>query len=150
MIDIIWCGELLENLSTSVDCRWNRLENLLIQGKKDRDFSAKDALQPVLKLLLGSDGEELRTLVIKEAVRVTEAFIWGTIIDTYNSMPNFMRAFVVNGNATGPLVMSIAEQESMIELRDQVFRIWGLLRSSESFDPALLQPILQVRTMFVF
>lgn len=150
MIDIIWCAELLENLFTSVDCRWNRLENLLIQGKKDRDFSAKDALQPVLKLLLGSDGEELRTLVIKEAVRVTEAFIWGTVIDTYNSLPNFMRALVVNGNATGPLVMSIAEQESMIELRDQVFRIWGLLRSSESFDPALLQPILQVRTMFVF
>lgn len=150
MIDIVWCAELLENLFTSVYCRWNRLENLLVQGKKDRDFSAKDALQPVLKLLLGSDGEELRTLVIKEAVRVTEAFIWGTVIDTYNSMPNFMRALVVNGNATGPLVMSIAEQESMIELRDQVFRIWGLLRSSESFDPALLQPILQVRNMFVF
>lgn len=148
-IDIVWCAELFENLFT-LYCRWNRLENLLVQGKKDRDFSAKDALQPVLKLLLGSDGEELRNLVIKEAVRVTEAFIWGTVIDTYNSMPNFMRALVVNGNATGPLVMSIAEQESMIELRDQVFRIWGLLRSSESFDPALLQPILQVRTMFVF
>ncbi|PQM34610.1 putative aarF domain-containing protein kinase [Prunus yedoensis var. nudiflora] len=135
---------LIELLFKDGKFRWNRLENLLIQGKKDRDFSAKDALQPVLKLLLGSDGEELRTLVIKEAVRVTEAFIWGTVIDTYNSMPNFMRALVVNGNATGPLVMSIAEQESMIELRDQVFRIWGLLRSSESFDPALLQPILQV------
>lgn len=148
-IDIVWCAELFENLFT-LYCRWNRLENLLVQGKKDRDFPAKDALQPVLKLLLGSDGEELRNLVIKEAVRVTEAFIWGTVIDTYNSMPNFMRALVVNGNATGPLVMSIAEQESMIELRDQVFRIWGLLRSSESFDPALLQPILQVRTMFVF
>ncbi|XP_021813297.1 protein ACTIVITY OF BC1 COMPLEX KINASE 3, chloroplastic isoform X2 [Prunus avium] len=135
---------LIELLFKDGKFRWNRLENLLIQGKKDRDFSAKDALQPVLKLLLGSDGEELRTLVIKEAVRVTEAFIWGTVIDTYNSLPNFMRALVVNGNATGPLVMSIAEQESMIELRDQVFRIWGLLRSSESFDPALLQPILQV------
>ncbi|KAL6279048.1 hypothetical protein ACE6H2_015929 [Prunus campanulata] len=135
---------LIELLFKDGKFRWNRLENLLIQGKKDRDFSAKDALQPVLKLLLGSDGEELRTLVIKEAVRVTEAFIWGTVIDTYNSMPNFMRALVVNGNATGPLVMSIVEQESMIELRDQVFRIWGLLRSSESFDPALLQPILQV------
>ncbi|KAB5567972.1 hypothetical protein DKX38_001765 [Salix brachista] len=35
--------------------------------RKDRDFSANDALQPVLKLLLGPDGEELRILVIKEA-----------------------------------------------------------------------------------
>ncbi|TQD83385.1 hypothetical protein C1H46_031030 [Malus baccata] len=135
---------LIELLFKDGKLRWNRLENLLVQGRKDKDFSAKDALQPVLKLILGSDGEELRTLVIKEAVRVTEAFVWGTFIDTYNYMPNFMRAAIANGNANGPLVMSIAEQESMIELRDQVLRIWGLLQSSENFDPALLQPILQV------
>lgn len=133
-----------------VHCRWNRLESLLDQGSKDRDFSAKDALQPVLKLLLGPDGEELRTLVVKEAVRVTEAFIWGTAIDTYNIIPDFVKGLIVNGNATGPLAMSIAEQESMIALRDQVIRIWGLLRTSESFDPAILQPILQVRTLFAF
>lgn len=131
-------------------CRWNRLESLLDQGSKDRDFSAKDALQPVLKLLLGPDGEELRTLVVKEAVRVTEAFIWGTAIDTYNIIPDFMKSLIVNGNVTGPLAMSVAEQESLIALRDQVVRIWGLLRTSESFDPALLQPIVQVRTLFSF
>lgn len=127
-------------------CRWNRLENLLVQGRKDRDFSAKDALQPVLKLLLAPDGEELRILVIKEAVRVTEAVILGTVIDTYNSIPNPMRTLIVSGNTAGPLMMSDTEQENMIKLRDQVFRIWRLLRSSENFDPALLQPILQVRT----
>ncbi|MBA0600777.1 hypothetical protein Gorai_003976, partial [Gossypium raimondii] len=121
---------------------WNRLENLLVQGSKDRDFSAKDALQPVLKLLLGPDGEELRTLVIKEAVRVTEAFTLCTFVDTYNSVPSFMRSLIFNGN--GALAMSSAELQSMMELRDQVFRIWGLLRSSENFDPALLQPILQI------
>ncbi|KAG6401254.1 hypothetical protein SASPL_138105 [Salvia splendens] len=38
-------------------------------GRKDRDFNAKDALQPVLKLLLGPDGEVLRNLVIKEAIQ---------------------------------------------------------------------------------
>lgn len=130
-----------------VHCRWNRLESLLDQGSKDSDFAAKDALRPVLKLLLGPDGEELRTLVIKEAVRVTEAFILGTAIDTYNFIPDFMKGLIVNGNATA---MSIAEQESMIALRDQVIRIWGLLRTSENFDPAMLQPILQVRTMFAF
>ncbi|KAM5574123.1 protein ACTIVITY OF BC1 COMPLEX KINASE 3, chloroplastic [Rosa sericea] len=135
---------LIELLFQDGKFRWNRLESLLDQGSKDRDFSAKDALQPVLKLLLGPDGEELRTLVVKEAVRVTEAFIWGTAIDTYNFIPDFMKGLIVNGNATGPLAMSIAEQESMIALRDQVIRIWGLLRTSESFDPAILQPILQV------
>ncbi|GAY48625.1 hypothetical protein CUMW_113120 [Citrus unshiu] len=123
---------------------WNRLENLLVQGRKDRDFSAKDALQPVLKLLLGPEGEELRTLVIKESVRVTEAVVLGAVIDTYNSMPDFMRSLVFTGSRRGPLLMSDTELEKVIELRDQVFRIWGLLRSSENFDPTLLQPILQV------
>ncbi|XP_017615917.1 protein ACTIVITY OF BC1 COMPLEX KINASE 3, chloroplastic-like [Gossypium arboreum] len=133
---------LIELLFKDGRFRWNRLENLLVQGSKDRDFSAKDALQPVLKLLLGPDGEELRTLVIKEAVRVTEAVTLCTFVDTYNSVPSFMRSLIFNGN--GALAMSTAELQSMMELRDQVFRIWGLLRSSENFDPALLQPILQI------
>ncbi|KAI8537006.1 hypothetical protein RHMOL_Rhmol10G0301600 [Rhododendron molle] len=123
--------------------RWNRLENLLVQGKKDRDFSAKDALQPVLKLLLGPDGEELRALVIKESVRVSEAVILGSMLDTYNSVPSPMRTLIFNGNATGPLMMSDAEQNRHMELRAQVFRIWGLLRESDNFDPSLLQPLLQ-------
>ncbi|XP_059460890.1 protein ACTIVITY OF BC1 COMPLEX KINASE 3, chloroplastic [Corylus avellana] len=135
---------LIELLFKDGKFRWNRLENLLVQGRKDRDFSVKDALQPVLKLLLGPEGEELRDLVIKEAVRVTETFVLGTVIDTYNYIPDLMRTLMFNGNATGPLLMSNTEKESMMELRDQVLRIWGLLRSSEQFDPAVLQPILQV------
>ncbi|XVF00271.1 hypothetical protein REPUB_Repub03eG0270800 [Reevesia pubescens] len=135
---------LIELLFKDGRFRWSRLENLLVQGKKDRDFSAKDALQPVLKLLLAPDGEELRTLVIKEAVRVNEAVLLGTVVDTYNSVPPFMRNLMINGNGSGALAMSSAELESMMELRDQIFRIWGLLRSSENFDPALLQPIVQV------
>ncbi|KAJ4720392.1 ABC1-like kinase [Melia azedarach] len=135
---------LIELLFKDGRFRWTRLENLLVQGRKDRDFSAKEALQPVLKLLLGPEGEELRNLVIKESVRVTEAVVLGTIVDTYNSIPDFMRTLVFNGNTRGPLVMSDTELKSMIELRDQVFRIWGLLRSSENFDPTLLQPVVQV------
>lgn len=135
---------LVELLFKDGRFRWNRLENLLVQGRKDRDFSAKDALQPVLKLLLGPEGEELRTLVIKESVRVTEAVVLGAVIDTYNSMPDFMRSLVFTGSRRGPLLMSDTELEKVIELRDQVVRIWGLLRSSENFDPTLLQPILQV------
>lgn len=135
---------LIELLFKDGRFRWNRLENLLVQGSKDRDFSANDALQPVLKLLLGPDGEELQILVIKEAVRVTEAVVIGTVVDTYNSIPNVVRALIFNANVTGPLTVSDSEIESMTALRDQVFRIWGLLRSSQDFDPALLQPILQV------
>lgn len=101
-----------------------------------------------MKLLLAPDGEELRILVIKEAVRITEAFVLGTVIDTYNSIPDLLRALMFNGNASGVISMSKTEQQNMIELRDQVYRIWGLLRSSENFDPSLFQPILQVRTLF--
>ncbi|KAF8014957.1 hypothetical protein BT93_H0679 [Corymbia citriodora subsp. variegata] len=135
---------LIELLFKDGRFRWNRLENLLEQGRKDRDFSAKDALQPVLKLLLGTDGEELRVLVAKESVRVTEAIVLGSVIDGYNSAPAFMRSLLFNGNANGPLVMNDEELKSMISLRDQVMRIWELLRTSQSFDPNLLQPILQV------
>ncbi|KAL5848103.1 hypothetical protein ACOSQ3_011627 [Xanthoceras sorbifolium] len=135
---------LIELLFKDGRFRWNRLENLLLQGRKDRDFSAKDALQPVLKLLLDPEGEELRILVIKESVRVTEAVVLGTVVDTYKYIPDLMRTLIFNGNARGPLVMSDTELENTLQLREQVLRIWGLLQSSENFDPALLQPVLQV------
>ncbi|KAL7081597.1 hypothetical protein ACP275_14G049500 [Erythranthe tilingii] len=135
---------LIELLFKDGRFRWNRLENLLVQGKQDRDFNAKDALQPVLKLLLGPDGEDLRALVIKEAVCITEAIILGSVVESYNLIPGFLRTFIPDVNAPGPLVMNTAERESMLELRAQVLRIWELLRSSESFDPSIFLPILQV------
>ncbi|KAL9268271.1 ACTIVITY OF BC1 COMPLEX KINASE 3, chloroplastic-like protein [Drosera capensis] len=135
---------LIELLFKGGKFRWNRLENLLVQGRKDRDFSAKEALQPVLKLLLGPDGEELRTLVVKEAVRVTEAVLLGSVIEGYLSLPDFARALLFNGGRTLPLFTNSSEQEAMLELRARVIRIWGLLRSSNNFDPSILQPILQV------
>ncbi|KAI9077887.1 hypothetical protein K1719_040148 [Acacia pycnantha] len=136
-------GALIQLLFKDGRFRWNRLESLLIQGRKDRDFSAKEVLQPVLKLLLMPDGEYLRTLVTKETALVSEAFIVSTMSDTYKSIPRFMRSLVFNGSANGPLMISDSELESMIELRDQVLRIWGLL-SSNDFDPSFLLPILEV------
>ena len=94
---------------------------------------------------MGPDGEELRMLVTKEAVRVTEAMILGSLMDTYSSLPDFMKPLVTNGSPAGFLLLSDAERQSMLELREQVLRIWGLLRSSNNFDPSLLQPILQVK-----
>ncbi|KAE9603195.1 putative cadmium-transporting ATPase [Lupinus albus] len=135
---------LIELLFKDGEFRWNRLESLLVQGRQDRDFSAKEALQPVLKVLLSPDGENVRNLVIKEAVRVSDAFTLGTVSETYQYIPDFMRTLVFNGNANGALMMSKTEIQSMIELRNRVLRVWGLLQSSNGFDPALLQPILQV------
>lgn len=121
---------------------------MLQQGRKDRDFSAKDALQPVLKLLLDPEGEELRILVIQESVRVTEAVVLGTVVESYKNVPDILRALIFNGTR-GPLVMNDSEIESMLQLRGQVFRIWGLLQSSENFDSSTLQPVLQVNTVVI-
>lgn len=134
---------LIELLFKDGRFRWNRLENLLVQGRKDRDFTTKEALQPVLKLLLGPEGEELRALVVKEAVCVSEAVMLGTMMDVYNSIPEPVKSLVSNG-AAQPFRIDNGDRERMLELRDTVFRIWGLLRSSENFDPSILLPILQV------
>ncbi|KAI5389556.1 hypothetical protein KIW84_075008 [Lathyrus oleraceus] len=93
----------------AVSYLWSRLEDLLIQGIMDSDFSAKEALQPVVKVLLSPDGEVIRTLVIKEVVRVSEAFTLSSISDTYKSVSDFIRTLVFNGNANGPLMLSESE-----------------------------------------
>ncbi|KAL0920118.1 hypothetical protein M5K25_009229 [Dendrobium thyrsiflorum] len=113
------------------------------QGRKDEDFTAKDALQPVLKLLLDPEGEELRVLVVKESVCVAEAVVFGSMIDTFNSIPQPMRSLISNDNESAPLNLNNGERERILELRDRVFRIWSLLRSSDNFDPTLFEPILQ-------
>lgn len=135
---------LIELLFKDGRFRWNRLENLLVQGRKDSDFAAKDALQPVLKLLLGSDGEELRSLVVKESVRVVEAILFSAAMDSFNSVPEPIRTLIPNGNGNGFLRINENEQAAMLELRDRIFRIWGLLQSSKGFDPAMFQPIVEI------
>uniref|UniRef100_A0A0C9RQG7 TSA: Wollemia nobilis Ref_Wollemi_Transcript_25194_2595 transcribed RNA sequence n=1 Tax=Wollemia nobilis TaxID=56998 RepID=A0A0C9RQG7_9CONI len=135
---------LIELLFKDGRFRWNRLENLLVQGRKDSDFAAKDALQPVLQLLLGREGAELRTLVVKEAVRVVEAILVGGAIESYNSVPEPIKNLIPNGSVNGFLRINESEQAAMLELRDRVLRIWGLLRSSRGFDPDLLQPIVEI------
>ncbi|KAK8671340.1 hypothetical protein V6N13_037936 [Hibiscus sabdariffa] len=50
-----------------------------------------------VQLLLGPDGEEIRSLTIKEAVRVTEVVILGSVADSYNSAPCFVQTPMING-----------------------------------------------------
>eukprot|EP00245_Coleochaete_scutata_P012861 TRINITY_DN5047_c0_g2_i1.p1 TRINITY_DN5047_c0_g2~~TRINITY_DN5047_c0_g2_i1.p1 ORF type:complete len:816 (+),score=191.42 TRINITY_DN5047_c0_g2_i1:218-2665(+) len=137
LIDLLWKDGYF---------RWNRLENLLMQGKKDSDYRASEALQPLLALLLGPEGQRLRLLVEKEAVRVMEALILGGILDASQQVPSVVRdAFRGSGGSAPALVrLRESEQEELLELRDQVLRIWTLLRSSASFDPATLQPLVDV------
>jgi len=129
---------LIELLFKDGSFRWNRLENLLKQGRKDADYQAKDVMQPVLQLLLAPEADELQQLVEREVVRVTEAMIVGTAIQGISSIPPAVRALLPPVNA------STKDQAAMLMLREQVLRVWGLLQSSRGFDPAMLQPLVQV------
>ncbi|CAK9197286.1 unnamed protein product [Sphagnum jensenii] len=129
---------LIELLFKDGSFRWNRLENLLKQGRKDADYQAKDVMQPVLQLLLAPEADELQQLVEREVVRVTEAMIVGTAIQGMSSIPPAVRALLPPVNA------STKDQAAMLMLREQVLRVWGLLQSSRGFDPAMLQPLVQV------
>lgn len=131
-------NSLVELLFQDGVFRWQRLENLLTQGRKDSDFKANDVIQPIVDLLLGEEGDELQLLVESEVVRVTEALILGTAIQTYQQVPAPLRAFFP------PIRTSVQDQSSMLALRDQVLRIYGLLQSSRGFDPAMLQPLVEV------
>lgn len=135
---------LVELLFKDGKFRWNRLENLLVQGRKDSDFAVKDALQPVFRLLLGPEGKELRDLVVKEAVRVSEAMIIGTALAGYNAAPLPIKSIFASRSDGGPLRMKESDLSTMLALREQILRIWNLLRTSDGFNPASLQPVVQV------
>ncbi|OWM85957.1 hypothetical protein CDL15_Pgr012207 [Punica granatum] len=113
---------LVELLFKDGRFRWNRLQNLLEQGRKDRDFSAKEALQPVLQLLVGPEGEELRVLVIEESVHIVEAIILSSAVDAYKSIPDYLRIPLFIGNLRGLAAMRDGELESMTNLRDQILQ----------------------------
>jgi aarF domain-containing kinase len=95
-------------------------------------------MQPVLQLLLAPEADELQQLVEREVVRVTEAMSVGTAIQGISSIPPAVRALLPPVNA------STKDQAAMLMLREQVLQVWGLLQSSRGFDPAMLQPLVQV------
>eukprot|EP00897_Mesotaenium_endlicherianum_P003637 jgi/Mesen1/3300/ME000191S02443 len=103
--------------------RWGRLENLLQQGKKDSDYDAASALRPVLDLLLGAEGAPLRQLVEGEAVRVMEALLLGSALDTVAALPPALRAVPLASLLPVPGArMKSGEQAAMLELRDSVLQ----------------------------
>lgn len=121
-----------------------------MQGRKDSDYNAKDVLQPVLQLVLGPGGEELRSLIEKEAIRVMEAVIVGTAIDSYKSVPEPLRSLIPGGVSGSFIRMKENEQAALLKLREQVLRVWSLLRSSRGFELKMLQPIVEVRLVSQF
>jgi len=46
--------------------------------------------------------------------------------------------------ATSSTALTPEEERQVMELREQVLRVWALLTSSKGFDPAVLRPLLQL------
>jgi len=139
---------LIELLFKDGVFRWNRLENLLREGRQNDDFAAGAAIQPLLELLLSDkylqdeDGRRLRKLIESEAVRVTEALVLGGVMDvaTDERIPKGL----LPPQLQRPLIVNEEDMRRTMALREQVMRVWALLSTSRGFNPQSLQPLLQV------
>lgn len=132
--------------------RWNRLENLLREGSKSEDYSARDVIPPLVELIVGEDDPEtgakntLRPLVEAEAIKVVEALLLGQSMVAARSdqlapvvalLPEPLRRLP-------PIKVGTPEDEKqMMKLRDQVIRVTELLSSSKGFDPSALTPFAE-------
>jgi len=128
--------------------RWNRLENLLREGRKSDDYDAAAVVPPLIELAIGADkpGEaknNLRPLIEAETVKVLEAILLGSAMDSAKSdaLAPIVNALPEQLKALPPLTMGSASQEAkLLKKREEVLRIVELYSSSKGFDPQALRP----------
>ena len=128
--------------------RWNRLENLLREGSKSDDYDASGVIPPLIELAIGEDkpGEAkntLRPLIETETVRVLEAILLGTALDSAKSdaLAPIVSALPDQLRKLPPLAVGDAKQEArLMEKREQVLRVVEMFSSSKGFDPQTLTP----------
>jgi len=143
---------LQELLFENDEFRWARLENLLREGGKESDFDATKVIQPLIALVLSDDEENsLRPMVEKEVVRLVEALTIGALIEGAKKLPVDTQLHNLLSSIPAPvqsaLVLkprSLQDEKEILALREQIMRVWALLSSSKGFDPAVLQPLLQL------
>jgi hypothetical protein len=131
--------------------RWNRLENLLREGSKSDDYDAAAVVPPLIELAIGEDkpGEAkntLRPLIEAETVKVLEAILLGSAMDSAKSdaLAPIVAALPAELRALPPLTFGNAKQEAkLLEKREQVLRIVEMFSSSKGFDPQTLTPFTE-------
>ena len=125
---------LIELLFKDGTFRWNRLENLLRESGKSEDSTSDATLAPLLEILLseGEGSEEVRELVEREAVRVTEAMLLGTALDAArddsSSAGAVARLLQEQLGESVPALLPSRDQVEMLRLRAQVLRVWGYIQ----------------------
>ena len=107
--------------------RWNRLENLLREGSKSDDYDAAAVVPPLIELAIGEDkpGEAkntLRPLIEAETVKVLEAILLGSAMDSAKSdaLAPIVAALPAELRALPPLTFGNAKQEAklLVQLQD--------------------------------
>jgi hypothetical protein len=124
---------------------------LLREGSKSDDYDAAAVVPPLIELAIGEDkpGEAkntLRPLIEAETVKVLEAILLGSAMDSAKSdaLAPIVAALPAELRALPPLTFGNAKQEAkLLEKREQVLRIVEMFSSSKGFDPQTLTPFTE-------
>lgn len=129
-------SSLIELLFKDGSFRWNRLENLLREGKKSTDYKQAAVLRSFIDIVLAEqpDGktDPLRQLVEAESVRVVEALLLGAQAPGTAALVALLPAAL---QQVAPWQLGLVrpdEEARLADLRAQVLRVYQLLVDSNA------------------
>ncbi|WP_083389638.1 AarF/ABC1/UbiB kinase family protein [Trichormus sp. NMC-1] len=112
--------------------RWNRLENLLTNARKNQEYDLNLVLNQGVEFLSSERGAFIRDRLVDEFVNGIDAL-------SKNVMHNFTYVLRERVGLTAVNEMPGATLEQQQTL-DNIKRILGILRQTKGFDPAQLAP----------
>ncbi|MBD2691598.1 ABC1 kinase family protein [Anabaena catenula] len=112
--------------------RWNRLENLLTNARKNQEYDLNLVLNQGVEFLSSERGAFIRDRLVDEFVNGIDAL-------SKNAMHNFTYVLRERVGLTAVNEMPAATLEQQQTL-DNIKRILGILRQTKGFDPAQLAP----------
>ncbi|MBD2570421.1 ABC1 kinase family protein [Anabaena lutea] len=112
--------------------RWNRLENLLTNARKNQEYDLNLVLNQGVEFLSSERGAFIRDRLVDEFVNGIDAL-------SKNAMHNFTYVLRERVGLTAVNEMPGATLEQQQTL-DNIRRIFGILRQTKGFDPAQLAP----------
>lgn len=112
--------------------RWNRLENLLTNARKNQEYDLNLVLNQGVEFLSSERGAFIRDRLVDEFVNGIDAL-------SKNAMHNFTYVLRERVGLTAVNEMPGATLEQQQTL-DNIRRIFGILRQTKGFDPTQLAP----------
>ena len=119
---------------------------VLRESGKSEDSNADATIAPLLDILLseGDGSDEVRDLVEREAVRVTEAMLVGGAISAARE-DNQVAELLRSSLGDMPSLVPTRDQAELLRLRAQVLRVWAYIQArGGGVSAQSLQPVLDV------